>query len=75
MVILEPGDVISCGNLDRAHRVNVGDEMEVEFERLGLLRNTVIKAEEELTFSVPQRVRDHAQRFNEAARSRIAEQG
>ncbi len=75
VVILEPGDVIACGNLDRAHPVEVGDVMEIAFERLGVLRNPMVAAAEELRFTVPERARDYASRFNAAASARVAGQG
>ena len=60
VVVLEPGDIISCGNVPPVKIVQPGDVIDIEAEGIGHLRNPVVAAERETSYRVPERARQFA---------------
>jgi 2-keto-4-pentenoate hydratase/2-oxohepta-3-ene-1,7-dioic acid hydratase in catechol pathway len=59
--VLEPGDIIACGNLAGANTIRPGDLTEITFERIGLLSNPMVATDEVRTFAIPRRATDYAE--------------
>lgn len=62
-MILEPGDVISCGNAPPVQVIVPGDLVEITIDRVGTLRNPVVAADPETDYTVPAKVSEFAERF------------
>lgn len=63
VTILEPGDLIACGNLTGEHRIEIGDRIEIEASGIGMLANPVAASGNETSYDVPHRVKEHAENF------------
>ena len=70
VTILEPGDVISCGNFSPTHVVWPGDEVAIHIEGVGTLANPVVSAVEETRFRIPEAAALEAARYCEAKGAR-----
>jgi 2-keto-4-pentenoate hydratase/2-oxohepta-3-ene-1,7-dioic acid hydratase in catechol pathway len=75
VMVMEPGDVISCGNFPPTKVVWPGDLIEIEIEKIGTLRNPVADSPHETRYRVPKKVTDHAAEFKalRASESRISQ--
>jgi 2-keto-4-pentenoate hydratase/2-oxohepta-3-ene-1,7-dioic acid hydratase in catechol pathway len=73
VVILEPGDIIACGNLAGANTVRPGNRIDIEFEHLGLLSNPMVATKQVSDFAVPARASEYARRFGERSTLSSAE--
>lgn len=68
VVILEPGDVIACGNLTGENVVNPGDVVEITIEGIGTLVNRVAATTHPTEYAVPEKVTEYARRFTATRR-------
>ena len=65
VLILEPGDVISCGNYPPVRHIWPGDQVTIKVGPIGELVNTVVPADPETRFRVPERVTADASRHRQ----------
>ena len=63
VMVMEPGDVISCGNFPPTRVVWPGDLVEIEIEKIGTLRNPVAGSAQETRYRVPPKVTKQAAEF------------
>ena len=68
VVILEPGDVIACGNLTGENLIHPGDLVEITIEGIGTLANRVVQSTHPTEYSVPAGVTEYARRFTATRR-------
>lgn len=65
VVVLEPGDVISCGNAPPVRVVVPGDRVDIDIEKVGRLTNEVVGAVHPTSFRVPDKALEFARRYRE----------
>lgn len=65
VTILQPGDIIACGNLTGEHRIHPGDTVTISIDKVGTLSNPVEASPDEVRYTVPERVTNYARQFTQ----------
>lgn len=63
--LLEPGDIISCGNFPPIYPLWPGDEVRIKIDGVGELVNPVVAGAQETSYRVPDRVTTEVKKFAE----------
>lgn len=65
VLILEPGDIISCGNAPPVKIIDPGDRVDIDIARIGRLSNAVVATPVETQYRIPEKATQFAQEYRE----------